>query len=100
MKKLCDIKHRDNERHNEKGDINYKDVIDMIKIQKSKCWLCKNIFLCSNWKPYCCYQFSINKIDYSKSRNKDNFRISCLYCICKDHPKFDQYNKNCRSGCH
>lgn len=90
----------DQEPYNEREYITCQDVINMIITQESKCCSCEEIFLCSNWKRFCCYQFSITKIDSSKCRNKDNFRLSCYYCACKHRLEFDQPTKKCKSGCH
>lgn len=68
--------------------------------QNNKCIICHDSLLLINYKQYCCYQFSIDRINNNKPHNKDNIRITCYYCNCKHHNKFSQLNKKCNEGCH
>lgn len=82
------------------GNITTNDVIEMLRKQNSRCWVCNDIVLTVKWKPYCCYQFSIDRIDDRKPHDKDNCQISCYYCNCRHHENFNQPYKVCSQGCH
>ena len=42
----------------------------------------------------------IDRIDNNKPHDRENVLISCYYYNCRDHKKFDQKNKICKTGCH
>jgi hypothetical protein len=46
------------------------------------------------YKPYCCYKFSVDRLDNQKLHNKDNIKISCYYCNCKNHKLYDKQKKD------
>jgi hypothetical protein len=98
--KIYNHKIYDKNRFNIEGDIDYKFITELIQKQDKKCYICKETILLIDWKPYCCYQFSIDRIDNNKPHDKNNVLISCYYCNCRDYPKFDQYNKICKQKCH
>lgn len=99
-RKIYNHKIFDNIRFKKDGDIDHKYIEELIKKQNNKCSICKEEVLLKNWKPYCCYQFSIDRIDNNKPHNKDNVRITCYYCNCRHFPKFDQHFKICNEKCH
>ena len=100
MKKIHSYKIYDKNRFNIEGDIDYKFITELLHKQDKKCYICKETILLIDWKPYCCYQFSIDRIDNTKPHDKNNVLIACYYCNCRDYPKFDQYNKKCNQNCH
>ena len=99
-RKINSHKLFDKKRFGIEGNIDYKFITELIKKQDKKCFVCKEEVLLIDWKPYCCYQFSIDRINNEYSHNKDNVRITCYYCNCRHFPKFDQPNKICNQKCH
>lgn len=85
---------------NRKGNLKYEDVVNMLKTQSFKCWFCKEPVLTENWTAYCCYQFSIDRMDNAKPHDKDNCKIACYYCNSCHRQSFDGKNKVCPKGCH
>lgn len=80
------------------GDIDCKFILNMLKEQNNKCYVCNDDLILYDWKPYCCYQFSIDRLKEYESHNKDNIKISCYYCNC--FKLFDIQGKICKSNCH
>ncbi len=90
----------DQNRFSRKGTVTKEDVMLLLVKQNNKCYVCDDNVLLSFWKPYCCYQLSIDRIDNMKPHDRDNVLISCYYCNCRGHPKFDQKDKVCNAKCH
>jgi hypothetical protein len=99
-KKINTHKQFDKNRFGEAGDISYNDIINLLDKQNYQCYKCNDLVETINYKAYCCYQFSIDRINNFEPHNKNNIRISCYYCNCNHHPKFNQPNKVCNSKCH
>jgi len=100
IKKINTHNNFDKIKFNVKGDIDINTVLNLLYEQNNKCANCKDELLMMNYKPYCCYQFSIDRLDNNIPHDKDNVRITCYYCNCEHHGKFDQLNKKCNAGCH
>jgi len=100
LKKIFNHKKYDLKRFDIEGNIDYNYITKLINKQDKKCYICKETVLIIDWKPYCCYQFSIDRIDNNMPHDKNNVLISCYYCNCRDYPKFDQHNKKCNQNCH
>ena len=100
IKKLSKYKHTDKYKFGYEGDITYEDVLELLRKQKFTCYICNDNVITSKWKPYCCYQFSIDRIVDTLPHNKNNVLISCYYCNCRYFSEFNQYYKICKSGCH
>jgi hypothetical protein len=83
----------DNKKLELVGDIDYKFINKLIKQQKYKCYQCNDKLVTFLYVPYCCYKFSIDRIDNNKPHNKDNVKISCYFCNCKDHFLYDKKEK-------
>jgi len=98
--KINSHKSYDKNRFDIEGDIDYYFITELLKIQDRKCYICKEELLLIDWKPYCCYQFSIDRIKNNEPHNKNNVLISCYYCNCRDYYKFIQDNKICTAKCH
>ena len=99
-KKIYSHQSYDKKFFNQIGDIDIESILNILNEQDYKCYLCNDDLITMFYKPYCCYQFSIDRIDNIKPHNKNNIRISCYYCNCKHHNEFNQQNKICNSGCH
>ena len=99
-KKISSHKKFDKNRFKKEGDIDYEFIKELINKQNKKCYVCNEEILLIDWKPYCCYQFSIDRINNAYPHNKDNVRIACYFCNCRHYPKFDQPNKLCNQKCH
>lgn len=98
-KKINNLLYKDVTHFGIEGNMNIDDVIELLNRQNMKCYICKDeVFIKS--EPYCCYQFSIDRIYNFQPHNKDNILISCYYCNCIQHDNFDQLNKICSNGCH
>lgn len=100
MKKLSNCRGKDKRVFGYKGTIEHKYVKELLRKQENKCIICEEEVLLSGWRPLCCYQFSIDRIDNKKPHNNENCFISCYYCNCRDFPEFTQHLKVCSSGCH
>ena len=82
------------------GNITENDVFELLSKQKIRCYVCDDLVLTTDWKPHCCYQFSIDRIDDNKPHDRNNVLVSCYYCNCRIHSLFQQQNKICNRGCH
>lgn len=100
INKISSHKQTDIKKFNKEGNITNEFINEQINNQNKKCYICEEEVLLENWKPYCCYQFSIDRIDNNYPHNKDNIKISCYYCNCRHYPKFTQHYKICSQGCH
>lgn len=100
IKKIDSNQKYDLDHFGKKGDIDIETIINMLNYQNYKCYFCNNEVLTMFYKPYCCYQFSIDRINNLLPHNKYNVVISCYYCNCNHHDKFTQKNKKCNAGCH
>jgi hypothetical protein len=97
--KINNLKQLDVRNFSKKGNMEIDDILLLLKNQKMRCYICNEVVLIKTRK-YCCYQFSIDRIDDKLPHNKNNILISCYYCNCRNHIKFDQKSKICKSGCH
>jgi hypothetical protein len=100
IKKINANQQYDLKRFNIKGDNDIDNILNILYEQNNKCYDCNDELLTIFYEPYCCYQFSIDRINNSKPHNKNNVRITCYYCNCKHHEEFKQHNKKCNQGCH
>jgi hypothetical protein len=100
QKKLSKYKHTDKNKFGYESDLTYEDVLELLEKQNFTCYICNDNVITSKWKPYCCYQFSVDRIDDRLPHNKNNVLISCYYCNCRYFSEFNQDYKICDSGCH
>ena len=98
--KISSHKHYDKNRFKKEGDIDLEFIKTLLEEQNYLCFNCNDVLETIKYKAYCCYQFSIDRIDNNLPHNKNNVRIRRYYCNCNHHPKFDQPNKVCTSKCH
>ena len=82
QKKISCYKCSDTKRFGYAGNVTKEDVFCLFNKQKGRCYVCDDIVLTSNFKPYCLYQFSLDRLDNQLPHNKDNVLISCYYCNC------------------
>lgn len=94
-KKISNCNCKDKQKFNVKPDITYDNIYKLLQIQKYECYICNERVLTTGYKPYCCNQFSIDRIDNTKPHNKDNVKISCYFCNCKDDALYDKIEKIC-----
>ena len=94
-KKINNCIRNDNTKFKIKGDITYEYIYQLLQIQKYKCHICNELILTDNYKPYCCNQFSIDRIDNTLPHNKNNVKISCYFCNCKNNNLYDKKKKIC-----
>lgn len=80
--KICGYNKSDIENFGVIGNIKKEDVISLLNKQKFRCYVCDDIVLTFGYKPYCLYQFSVDRIDNSLPHNTNNILISCYYCNC------------------
>jgi len=90
----------DNKRFKIKGNVKSTDIIELLKIQNTKCYICNEYVLLTGYQPHCSYQFSIDRIDNSLPHNRENILISCYYCNCRNHPSYLDNHKICQNRCH
>lgn len=100
QRKLERYKISDNGRFEREGTVSIDDVLKLLRKQNFTCYVCDEIVIVCNWKHYCCYQFSIDRINNNLPHDTNNVLISCYYCNCRDHIQFSQKNKICNEGCH
>jgi hypothetical protein len=100
QKKISNYNIFDENKFNKIGNIQIEDVKELLNKQNFKCYICNDIVKTINWSPYCCYQFSVDRIDNNKPHDRNNILISCYYCNCRNDPRFDQNNKLCNNKCH
>lgn len=99
-KKLSTYKISDLKAFGREGNLSVDDVIKLIKKQSGNCYVCDEPVILANWKPHCCYQLSIDRINNGLPHDRGNVLISCYYCNCRHHHDFIQLNKVCTAGCH
>jgi hypothetical protein len=96
--KLCKQRERNNFKY--EGNIEVKDIKDLLWLQNNQCYVCHDILVKDNYMPNCCYQFEITKINEHKPYDRNNVLISCLYCWKRYHPNFNGKYKVCVGECH
>lgn len=75
------------------GNINYNIIHNLLKKQKFRCYICNDNLAIVNIKPYCCYKFSVDRLNNLEPHDDDNVKISCYYCNCKDHILYNRRKK-------
>ena len=94
-------------------NLKVNDIRDLIKEYDQKCVYCGDEVLISDYKPFCVYQYSLDRIDRTKGHMKDNLQLACYSCnahkgygyrMDKDRNieflKKIKHNWNCTNGCH
>ncbi len=94
-KKIQNCIQNDNKNLKIKGNITYEYINELLQTQNYECYICNETVLTMGYKPYCCNQFSIDRIDNEKPHNKDNVKISCYFCNCKNHYLYEKKEKLC-----
>lgn len=98
--KLSQYKRCDINKFGREGNVSFEDITQLLKKQNFVCYVCDEMVITSKWKPFCCYQFSVDRIDNKLPHDRTNVLISCYYCNCRHHPEFNQDYKICNAGCH
>lgn len=93
--------------------INSKELYNFIKEKNIKnCPFCNDEILYHNYKPYCYYQFSIDRINNKEIHHINNIQIVCYYCNwMKNNDDINNYNRykiwgycckiiECKNKCH
>lgn len=99
-KKISTYKKKDIDRFGREGTATIDDILQLLRKQNFTCYVCDEKVITSNWKPFCCYQFSIDRINNNLPHDRNNVLISCYYCNCRHYSEFNQPNKICNAGCH
>ncbi len=98
-KKISSLRFVDSKKFSVKGNMELDDILKLLDKQNKKCYICnENVLIEAN--DYCCYKFSIDRINDDDLHNSNNILISCYYCNCRNHKDFTQQHKICNSGCH
>ncbi len=103
--KLRDYRRRDKIKkeifqieNEELQTIKIKDAIKLInELDDDICRGCKCKMLFNNYKPYCVYQFSFDRIDNNKIHSIDNLQIVCWNCNSSGYNSIKNY---CTHRCH
>lgn len=103
--KLGDYKRRDKykkkkyPKQNEGLEtIKLNDAIKLVEeLENDLCYGCKCKMLFCNYKSYCVYQFSFDRIDNTKIHSINNLRIVCWNC---NSSGYGSIKKSCSRGCH
>jgi len=105
-RKIKDYKKQDLTKFEKEGNVEVKDVFELLKKQEFKCYVCDDEVKTFKWRPFCLYQFTLDRLDNSLPHNKDNVLICCYYCNCIEYLSNvvgcseSVKNKICRNGCH
>lgn len=94
-KKIANNLNNDYASFGIKGDVTSDDIHDLLFEQNFKCYKCYEKILTEGYEPYCCNQFSIDRINNSKPHDYDNVKISCYFCNCKDDSRYGKTIKQC-----
>lgn len=103
FRKLENYELFDLEKFGRKGTISENDIIELFFKQKFLCYICDEPFLIYNWRKYCLYQFSVDRINDFKPHDRENCLISCFYCNCRVNKNFNKFNdriKKCNDHIH
>jgi hypothetical protein len=98
--KISNHNKYDKNRFGKIGNVSLDDIKELLNKQQFKCYICNDEVKTTNWTSFCCYQFSIDRIDDNKPHDRNNILISCYYCNCRQYPDFNQHNKLCKEKCH
>jgi hypothetical protein len=90
---INNCKQSDMKIFKQKGNIDYNYIDKLIDEQENTCWKCHDALTVFEYVPYCSYKFSIDRIDNNKPHDKDNVRMSCYFCNCVNHAKYDKNTK-------
>ena len=93
--KIGDYRKRDKKRGIQ-NTMSLNDCIELIKDIKFCCGCgCRMIF--EDYKPWCLYQFTYDKIDNKLGHVKDNIKICCYHC---NSTGYGIKKPNCIKLCH
>jgi hypothetical protein len=98
--KISSYGSKDMKKFGYKGNIEVQNVIDLLVIQKRRCYVCNDEVSLEGYLPYCAYQWSVDRINNNKAHDYGNVLISCYYCNCRGYKDFGIRNKVCTRGCH
>ena len=62
-RKLSTYKNSDMKYFGREGTLSFDDISELLRRQNFKCYICDEIVITCKWKPFCCYQFSIDRIN-------------------------------------
>lgn len=77
--------------------INSDEGIKLIEKYGKICPGCKCKMKLKNYKPWCLYQFTFDKIDNEKIHCFDNLKLACYNCNCLGYGK---RKSDCVKSCH
>ena len=87
LKKNLQTKLGDYRKRDKKRGLDFKlsinECIQLVNKTDSKCPECECEMLFEDYKPWCLYQFSLDKIDNEKGHVIENLRIICYFCNAK-----------------
>jgi hypothetical protein len=82
----------------DKVSFNREEALQLVDVLDSdKCQGCGCTMLFTNYKPYCYYQFSFDRINNKLIHEIDNLRIVCWNC---NTAGMDSVKASCIKGCH
>jgi hypothetical protein len=104
-RKIREYKRTDLVKFGTEGNVESNDVVELLNKQKFKCYVCNDDVKTFMWRPFCLYQFTLDRLDNSLPHNRDNVLICCYYCNCIDFFSVsgcseNVKNKICNKGCH
>ena len=93
--KIKSYRERDR-KNNRVCDLSFSDCLELIqKINYCIGCGCKLLFI--EYKPWCLYQFSFDRVDETKGHTKHNLRIICYTCNALG---LGSIKTPCVKGCH
>lgn len=80
--------------------VDLNDVIELIKIQDGRCYICKEYVL-FNYKKYCNNQFTLDRINNTNPHLRGNVLIACNYCnvLISQRGSSRRLSRSCRNKC-
>lgn len=101
--KIEGYKDMDNYKFDKKGNITETWILEQLKSQNNRCYICLEEVLIYNFMAGCQYQYSVDRIFNDMPHDENNCLISCFYCNCR---KYNRKKKNidckkvCEKECH
>lgn len=109
-KKIEGYKQQDKLRNREITDkyISVEDVLTLLHKQDTKCYVCGDTMLTSEYVNKCLYQLTLDRIDNSLPHNRSNVLLCCYYCNCFNNGDYCNdgidktliIKKMCMNDCH
>jgi hypothetical protein len=98
--------YRRHDKEKERETSSFAEFLSMVDACSGKCPRCACTILFEDYKPYCVYQYSFDRLDNSKGHVVENMEIVCWNCNSVDSkvglvPQYRcRLKRACTNGCH